>query len=94
MCHKLSKNSCQFCTSPLQLGLDVPKGAEAVTHATRIYVQNLTPDSALLKLDFSNPFNSLHRDMMFLAVRDLALQLFSFVISTYMSPSTCSSEIG
>ena len=48
----------------------MPKVAEAVTH-----VQNFTPDSALLKLDFTNAFNSLHRDKMFLAVRDVAPQL-------------------
>ena len=44
------------------LGFGMAKSAEAVTHAARIYVQNLTPDSPLLKLVFTNAFNSLRRD--------------------------------
>ena len=79
------KTSVSSVLAPLQLGFGVHKGAEAVSHAARIYVQNLTPDSALLKLDFTNAFNSLHRDRMFLAVRDLAPQL---LISAYGSPSS------
>ena len=62
------KTSVSSVLALLQLGFGVPKGAEAAIHAARIYVQNLTPDSALLKVDFTNAFNSLHRDNMFLAV--------------------------
>ena len=65
----------------------MPKGAEAVTHVATIYVQNLAPNSTILKLDFTNGFNNLHRDKMFLAVRGLAPQLLLFVISAYGSPS-------
>ena len=58
----------------------MPKGAEAVTHAARIYVKNITPDSAILKIDQTKAFNSLRRDKMFLGVRALALQLYNKTI--------------
>ena len=51
-------------------------------------MQNITPDSALLKMDFTNAFNSLRRDRMFLAVRDLTPQLLPLVISAYGSLSS------
>ena len=51
-------------------------------------MKNLTPDIALLKLDFTNVFNSLNRDKIFLAVMGLAPQLFPIVISAYVSPSS------
>lgn len=35
----------------------VRHGVEAAVHATRIYLHNLQPDQAILKLDFKNAFN-------------------------------------
>ena len=47
-----------------QLGYGVRGGAEAAVHATRLYLNNLQSDHAVLKLDFKNAFNCLRRDTM------------------------------
>jgi hypothetical protein len=74
--------------SPTQLGFGVPGGIEAAVHAGQKVLQNLPLDEALVKLDFSNAFNSLHRDHMLHAVCDLCPEIFPFVWSTYSQPSS------
>ena len=69
--------------SPHQLGYGVKGGAEAVVHSARLFLRNLKPDQALLKLDFKNAFNSVHRDKMLSSVLDLAPDIFQFVYSAY-----------
>ena len=64
------------------------KGAEAAVHAARLYLRNLHPNNALLKLDFRNAFNSIRRDKMLEALRRLAPCLISFVYFAYSSPSS------
>ena len=49
---------------PEQLGLGTPGGCEAAVHATRRFLANMPPDYLLVKLDFSNAFNNIHRDAM------------------------------
>ena len=44
--------------------------------------------NVLLKLDFSNAFNTLRRDKMLSAVKDVAPDLFRFVYSAYARPSS------
>ena len=39
--------------APKQLGYGVKGGAEAAVHATRLYLNNLQPDHAIIKLDFN-----------------------------------------
>ena len=74
--------------APRQLGFGVQGGAEAAVHAARLYLANLNPGAALLKLDFKNAFNSIRRDKMLLAVLDLCPSLFRFVHSAYASTSS------
>ena len=50
--------------SPRQLGYGVRNGAEAAVHAARLYLQKADPSSVVVKLDFSNAFNSIRRDRM------------------------------
>ena len=50
--------------SPWQLGVGAKGGCEAAVHATRRYLQSITTDKVVVKLDFSNAFNSLHRSDM------------------------------
>ena len=45
--------------APRQLGFGVRMGAEAVVHASRMFLNNLKPSDAIVKLDFSNAFNSI-----------------------------------
>src|SRR6218665_2719898 len=47
---------------PIQLGVGIPGGAEAAVHATRLWVTTMPEDSVLVKLDFTNAFNTLRRD--------------------------------
>ena len=52
------------------------------------YLNNLEDNHALVKLDFSNTFNSLYRDKMLDAVQDLAPEIYPFVHSSYSTPSS------
>ena len=74
--------------APRQLGFGVKGGAEAAVHAARQYLHSLPPDMLLLKLDFSNAFNSIRRDKMLLAVKKLVPELYPLVHSAYSSPSS------
>ena len=73
---------------PKQLGYGIPRGAEAAVHATRIYLHNLQPQHLILKLDFRNAFNCLHRDKMLAAVREMVPELYPLIHSAYSSPSS------
>ena len=74
--------------APRQLGVGVRGGAAAAVHATRLYLEDLAPDKAVLKLDFRNAFNSIHRDKVLAAVLKHSLGLYPFVNSVYSSPSS------
>ncbi len=50
--------------APHQLGYGVRGGAEPAVHAARKFLSNLDPKHAIVKLDFSNAFNSIRRDSM------------------------------
>ena len=45
--------------APRQLDYGVKGGAEAAVHAARLYLRDLDPAKAIVKLDFKNAFNSL-----------------------------------
>ena len=58
--------------TPLQLGVGVPLGCEAIVHAVNCVQEdtNIKPEDKLsLLLDFSNAFNSISREQMFREVR-------------------------
>ena len=44
------------------------RGCEAAIHSARRYLEASTPDHVLVKLDFTNAFNSLRRHDMLLSV--------------------------
>ena len=46
----------------MQLGVGTPGGFEAAVHDTRRYTCDLPDNKVLIKLDFSNAFNSVRRD--------------------------------
>ena len=68
---------------PHQLGFGTPLGAEAAVHSARSYLHYLENDYLILKIDFKNAFNYLHRDKMFLAVREYIPELLPLVLSAY-----------
>ena len=57
--------------APRQLGFGVSGGAEAAVHAARHYLQGMEQGHAVVKLDFTNAFNSVRRDSMLSAVKSL-----------------------
>lgn len=49
---------------------------EAAVHEGRLYLSQLQPDHALIKLDFKNAFNSVHMDKMREAVEAIAPSIY------------------
>ena len=73
--------------APRQLGYGIPMGAEAAVHAACIFLHHLQPGHLLLKLDFKNAFNCLHRQRMLIAVRDQVPELLLLILSACCAPS-------
>ena len=73
--------------SPLQLGVGTAGGMEAAVHATRQYLQHLSPDHLIAKLDFKNAFNSVRRDAMLETIASTIPELFPFVHAAYSDSS-------
>jgi hypothetical protein len=44
-----------------------------------LYIHGLQRGEGVLKMDFSNAFNSVHRDSLFEAVRDELPELYAFI---------------
>jgi len=67
----LTRISSSLC--PTQIGAGVKGGCEAAIHATRRFVEDMSEDDVIVKLDFRNAFNSLHRDDIFKEVQKIYL---------------------
>ena len=78
---------CAPLLAPLQLGVGVRGGAEALVHAARRFLDCKAADRAFVKLDFKNAFNSLRRDSMLEAVAALYPSLLPYALSSYGCPS-------
>ena len=72
---------------PIQLGVGTPGGCEAAVHATRRFVESMQVDHCVVKLDFSNAFNSLHRDVMLDEVLKKIPGIYKFCHLSYSKPS-------
>lgn len=73
---------------PHQLGVGTPGGCEAAVHSARRYLETLPPDHVLVKLDFTNAFNSVHRREMLFSVYNRIPELYAYCRSAY-SQSSC-----
>ena len=71
--------------SPIQLGVGVKGGCEAAIHATRRFCSSMPSDHILVKLDFQNAFNSIHREAVLHAVANHIPALYPFCHLTYSS---------
>ena len=69
--------------TPTQLGFGVKMSTEAAVHAARCFVTSLGPGNAMLKIDFTNAFNTVHRDIILETVRRDLPELFNFVETCY-----------
>ena len=56
-------------------------------HAAQIYLQNLKEDEVIMKVDFTNVFNSIPWDKMLSAVEEYVPELLPFIHSMYCSSS-------
>ena len=72
---------------PRQLGAGVAGGCEAAIHATRRFLEDASEDEILVKLDFRNTFNTLHRKNMLVVVANHAPEILPFATSAYSSPT-------
>ena len=73
--------------SPIQLGVGVPGGCEAAVHATRRFAEHMPDDQVIVKLHFTNAFNSLHRDAMLESVSARVSAIYKFCHLAYNQPS-------
>ena len=74
---------------PRQLGVGIRGGCEAAIHSARRYIQSLAPDYIMVKLDFANAFNSLHRSDMLLSVNDRLPDCMPFASHRTHSHRSC-----
>ena len=65
---------------PIQVGVGVSGGAKAAIHAMRCCVSTMPDDHVLVKLDFSNAYNTVRRDAVLWTVAATKLpELYRFV---------------
>jgi len=74
--------------SPRQLGVGIARGCETAVHCARRFLESMPAGHVMVKLDFSNAFNSLHRRDMLLAVKDSLLELYPYSFLAYAYFST------
>ncbi|GAV08352.1 hypothetical protein RvY_18061-2 [Ramazzottius varieornatus] len=71
---------------PQQLGYGTRGGAEAAVHSTRAFLSGQTGCQTLLKLDFRNAFNSVHRDRLLEEAQKFLPEIYPFIFQMYRSP--------
>ena len=86
-CFRVSEDMAEVF-SPLQLGFGVKGGIKAAVHAGRHFLDSLSPDEAVVKLDFRNAFNSMRRDRMLHSVLSVCPAIFPLVFSAYSASSS------
>jgi hypothetical protein len=72
---------------PRQLGVGTTGGCEAAIHPARRYLESMPEDHVMVKLDFSNAFNCLHRRVRFSAVQQYLPDIYSLCYSAYSRPT-------
>ena len=87
--------------APLQLGAGVSGGCEAAIHAVRRFLDGMSSEWALVKIDFSNAFNCISRKVLLEAVSIHLPELYKFCHLSYSSHTSLafgefliSSEVG
>ena len=68
---------------PIQVWVDVSRGAEAAVHAARRFVETLEYENVLVKLDFANAFNTIRRDSTLETTAENTPELYKFILSTH-----------
>ena len=73
--------------SPAQVGFGVSGGSEAAVHASRSFIKDANPGDVILKLDFSNAFNSMRRDHVADCFFEEAPEILPFYTLSYENDS-------
>ncbi|XP_055335726.1 uncharacterized protein LOC129586490 [Paramacrobiotus metropolitanus] len=74
---------------PKQMGFGSPGGCEAVVHAARRFVTSPSDEvQVLVKFDFRNAFNTIHRDKMLQCVQSELPECLHFISQCYRDPSS------
>jgi hypothetical protein len=60
---------------------------EAAVHATRRFLENISNDHVVVKLDFRNAFNTIRRDVILEQTHSLLPEMYSYVHSAYSTSS-------
>ena len=68
----------------MQLGVRTPGGCEAAVHATRRYIEAMPDSHVVVKVDYSNAFNSLRRDLMLQSVASAVPGIYRFCHLSYI----------
>ena len=85
-CHALQPKFERLFSSVGQVGVCLKNGAEAAVHAVRLAVAR-NPSAVVLKVDFINAFNSVHRASVLTAIRQFFPQLEAWFRLTYAEPA-------
>ena len=81
MCaNQFGSNRLKSYFHPRQVGVffRIPGGCEAAIHSARRFLEGMPPDYVMVKLDFANAFNSLHRHYMLLSVFNRLPELYAY----------------
>lgn len=73
--------------SPIQVGFGIPGGAETLVHCSRHFLHNMTLNDCLIKLDFTNAFNTIERNSFLSIIHSRYPSIHNFVYSNYHSES-------
>jgi hypothetical protein len=87
LCALTACNEVGPSLAPLQLGVGIPGGAEAISHAAQAALAT-DPEAALLTVDQANAFNSVTRSAVFEAVKEHVPKLLPFVQWAYGAPTS------
>ena len=88
--NKATASKLESYFNPTQVGVGTKGGCEAAIHAARRFLDGMPSQSVLVKLDFTNAFNSLHREEILNRVATMAPELYKFVCLSYAAPSILS----
>ena len=69
---------------PTQIGVGLPRGAEVVIHETRRYIADMLTYYVIVKLDFTNAFISVRRDLVLDAAAANTPEIYRFAYAKYL----------
>ena len=77
-------NECARIFRPHQMGVGLPNGAEAATHACRRYLNHeSSKGKVLLKIDMENAFNSIRRDHILKKAKEMIPSVYPMIWQAY-----------